>query len=837
MQAAKTFTPEQFQAKIVDNGLSWSHARLLAGVFEAKKRQRLIDKVLADKLNATELARLLVAEQPSKPRSPGRSPAKPRGLPQGLDRLGKLSKSFQNTMSVLFGEEFDLPSEIAVAAPDTLTPKIRAAVAECADQLAAIEQTAHDASTRLKKGLERIDACIAAQAEQEKAAQAEQNEAQDHRNGRRMPARACQGISMIRPPGLHYGAVSGHSSAVLIIYRNEQLELVPPCPSLAAQLSTSARTAVPDDVHGYRLTTRGELLLGPAETRLNAGLTLAVCRLLHHAGYVHAELGRSSPWPAKLPAPDEAGVRWRGPCDAEMLAFVGAWDRGLIRYDGRGAVEAAWIIAQIALAYPQAKIAVMAASTSAGFRLRSQISRWVCGVVMMKDDSGEERRVGRVVVGTPSGLGHNSVELNKRDILIVPRAWEVLQNHFQLALGGVDPNFRLFGLVPSGYKFSPYEFDLTVAAFGFQEVFIPRHGYVQRPVRTVWLPVDGGPQVAHDASVLTLKRLGVWQHPVRSRRVAQVARAISHQDLSWLRKCLPDAATFVELFSPCRGVVLVESVEHALALAARLPEWPVIVGDDVIEYGLDPNQRQLLAQRRALPNATGPVIATVDGMSRPGALDLNTVDVLVWAGAGARLAAAARRPVDLPPRAGPRPTVGRFCRPARPPAAPLEPAPAEGLPGGRLDCARRQPRAGPHRPVPGPPGRKEGADERLIAVSPPLPVPPSTAARSAYPPLASTPASRASSAREVYRPQPGQQPDFARIVDHENLLLAFDKLRAEGGAAPGIDGLTYDDFSRAEIAAVLRMVAPQVGQLPLPAPPHPPGPHPQGQRRDPGSSG
>ena len=433
------------------------------------------------------------------------------------------------------------------------------------------------------------------------------------------------------------GSGSAHRRVVAIDYFNEQLYLDPPCPEIAARLGTIARVAIPDAAYGCRLEAQYESLLKPAAPRPNAGLTLAVCRLLHHAGCERAELRRSSPWPAELPAPNEAQVRWRGPCDAELLTFVRSWDRGLIRYDGRGAVEPAWIIAQIALAYPQAKIAVMTASTSVGFRLRARISQWVRGVVMMKDDSGEQRRVGRVVVGTPSGLGHNSVELNKRDILIVPRAWEVLQNRFQFALSGVDPNFRLFGLVPSGYKFSPYEFDWTVATFGFQEVFIPRHGYVQRPVRTVWLPVDGNPQIPHDANVPALKRLGVWQDLVRSRRVAQVARAISQQDLAWLQDHLPDAAPFVELFSPCRVLVLVESVEHALALANLLSNWPVIVGNDVIEYGLDPNQRHLLAQRRALPNTTGPVIATAAGLEMPGALDLNTVDVLVWAGAGAHL--------------------------------------------------------------------------------------------------------------------------------------------------------------------------------------------------------
>ena len=65
---------------------------------------------------------------------------------------------------------------------------------------------------------------------------------------------------------------------------------------------------------------------------------------------------------------------------------------------------------------------------------------------------------------------------------------------------------------------------------------------------------------------------------------------------------------------------------------------------------------------------------------------------------------------------------------------------------------------------------------------------------------------------QVYQPTPGQQPEFGRVIDHENLLLVFDKLRSEGGAAPGSDGLTYSDFSRGEIAAVLRVVAQQVGQ-------------------------
>ena len=46
------------------------------------------------------------------------------------------------------------------------------------------------------------------------------------------------------------------------------------------------------------------------------------------------------------------------------------------------------------------------------------------------------------------------------------------------------------------------------------------------------------------------------------------------------------------------------------------------------------------------------------------------------------------------------------------------------------------------------------------------------------------------SAAGLTSPRTGKQPDFTRIIDPENLLLAYNKLRAEGGEAPGIDGLT-----------------------------------------------
>ena len=338
-----------------------------------------------------------------------------------------------------------------------------------------------------------------------------------------------------------------------------------------------------------------------------------------------------------MPAPDEGAAWWHhGLCDAQMLAMIRAQDHGLIHYNACGGMDLAWLIAQIALAYPQATLAVMVASVDLGHRLQRRIGRWIPKVAMLAAQPNT-RPVGRVVIGTHYGLADHEVELNKRDIVIFPRAQDALQEHAQTALMTADPKFRVFGFLPTDCKLSPYQQDWIRATFGFAEVTIPRHGFVTRPVRTVWSAVEGGPRQQPGTSLLKLNRQCVWYHPVRNRRIAQLAAKISQRDTNWLRQRMPEVSVAASATATCRVLVLAEAVEHALNLADLLPDWPVIVGEGVIEVGLDSKQRRLLAERRAMRVTSGPVIATPAGLARPGALGLNTVDVLIWTGAGKQL--------------------------------------------------------------------------------------------------------------------------------------------------------------------------------------------------------
>jgi RNA-directed DNA polymerase len=59
--------------------------------------------------------------------------------------------------------------------------------------------------------------------------------------------------------------------------------------------------------------------------------------------------------------------------------------------------------------------------------------------------------------------------------------------------------------------------------------------------------------------------------------------------------------------------------------------------------------------------------------------------------------------------------------------------------------------------------------------------------------------------RHVRRRAPAST--FRDLVGHENLLAVYDNLRRTRGHAPGIDGFSYGEFSRAEIADVCRSVS------------------------------
>jgi hypothetical protein len=172
-QVATSFSPEEFQALIIENDLTWGHAKFLAPVTNPTRRTKLIKQIVKERMSIVDMVSIIRGEQPKKPRGPGRAPAKPRNLKQALIRLNGIEKTFLNTMNqALFSDAFDIPSEIEDAPPDTITPNTRKNVVECSVQLAEIEQIARDSRKRLETSMERIDEVLGYQGSPAQPAQA-----------------------------------------------------------------------------------------------------------------------------------------------------------------------------------------------------------------------------------------------------------------------------------------------------------------------------------------------------------------------------------------------------------------------------------------------------------------------------------------------------------------------------------------------------------------------------------------------------------------------------------------------------------------------------------------
>jgi len=140
-----------------------------------------------------------------------------------------------------------------------------------------------------------------------------------------------------------------------------------------------------------------------------------------------------------------------------------------------------------------------------------------------------------------------------------------------------------------------------------------------------------------------------------------------------VRQLLPELPSPSPVPADPRLLVLVENVEHALALARQLPGWTLLTGQDVCSSGLGKKDRQLLqAGKKTWPTLRA-VLVTATALQHA---DLGGFDVVLRADGGTRPAPLpacpslpSGRPVrplllvdldDRPVLAGP---LGAFLRP------------------------------------------------------------------------------------------------------------------------------------------------------------------------------
>ena len=412
------------------------------------------------------------------------------------------------------------------------------------------------------------------------------------------------------------------SQRTVLVSRNGQCLSIDDLDLLNLGDVTTARIASNNDhEHGYRTERRLDSLLRPSDgmMRPNAGLLPVLAHRAALAGLgLHVRL--LGPSIATLPEPT-ADTRI---ADVTLPMFVRAQERGLIRV-GRG-VAIANLIAELNAAFPTARTVILGAHRNDLQRLDRDLQR-LAAPAQLYVGRHAGAPTARIVLTT--FIAAADAELAQADLVILVDADEAVQQRAQAALVTTDARFRLFGILAADRILAPYSRDVVIATFGPEVLNIPRHGFTLGKVSVAWCNVQT-PKVAVDADPLELRRRGYWQHPTRNRRLANLAQAVFERDCMLLRP-YPDVARWLRSATvpPSCIAVLVDTVEHAVALAEQLPGWPIAAGEHPCLHGLPARKRRLLAERRAMWFGQHQIVTS------SAAQELRILpDVIVWAGGG-----------------------------------------------------------------------------------------------------------------------------------------------------------------------------------------------------------
>ncbi len=110
-----------------------------------------------------------------------------------------------------------------------------------------------------------------------------------------------------------------------------------------------------------------------------------------------------------------------------------------------------------------------------------------------------------------------------------------------------------------------------------------------------------------------MKRHLVWGNHIRNRLITRLAKASRAGDRTTLSNHFPAVAPVLERHAPKRTIVLVDGMDHLLALTERLPGWPLVTSQHLDVTGLTAKQSRLLAKRRRVWNVSPDMLLTAAG--------------------------------------------------------------------------------------------------------------------------------------------------------------------------------------------------------------------------------
>lgn len=306
-----------------------------------------------------------------------------------------------------------------------------------------------------------------------------------------------------------------------------------------------------------------------------------------------------------------------------LAGFAMSCQRGLIRVSS-GVSEAA-MIAEFARAFPAARVVVLGSRVQQLEGTLSRLEKELADEVALNQvdlvhdgqplkDGIDDEAVPRITLATYLGAG--GIDFATSDIVLLLDAADCIKDPAERALEQVDAQFRLFGMLRSGRTQAPAVRDRMMSVFGPALLDVMSGGRVRRNVAVDWINnrQDGNKLTPRDSAF----NYKCYVHNSRrNRRIAQLARK------------------YYESASEPTVTVLVEQLDHAIALGKVLKDWPIHSSNDVDTYGKPGRVRtRLKNDRKHSPGRRQIVLADV-ARQFPG----YETDIVITASSGPHVAA------------------------------------------------------------------------------------------------------------------------------------------------------------------------------------------------------
>ena len=469
----------------------------------------------------------------------------------------------------------------------------------------------------------------------------------------------------------------------------------------------------------------------------------------------------------------------------DIISWMSANPLGIIEYGP--SVGIAHLLRGLIQAFsPQVSIAVVFGSRKHQQRTTPELTpNWIGGSLLYR--SGEFTEPPRVAVGRFSDFNRGDCGLHDFDLVIVVRATDACGRYVDDCLAQPSIRCRLIGLLPERIGMSPATEGQLLATFGPERFCLPSREKRFRPIHATTLK---SPQRKIDPreQMAAFLREAVWRNSTHNKFIAQTARSIATGSIP--QRTHMSEATGASLFSDDHRVVFVLCDNPELA--QRLPDWTVYTGQDCYLNGMSSQAQTAVSQAVATQTNDKYILTTealrVSSLCPPDIVfDCRTAAGLppmprsmLQADFGTPLAIRPLLFINLTERHAKLRDASRLREwlcyergwmPIGMSAADYRARAAAGIDQDRRQVERiRRHYDGKSLP------RMVGIGRWYPQHNP------------------GTPANGAES----------QLPRLSKVVHHEYLLATYSRIRDSRGPGVGVDGLSFADFSMAEIASVLR---------------------------------